>query len=692
MRRPVLIAALFFLAVALFLLRGVLPDPSGLLPRNAEISGAFQLLGESDQAMVLYLVARNADALLHNPAALRGEGQCLPFPQAYTLGEHLFGEGLLAVVPWALTGDPILTYNILLLLTFFLPGFTTFLLVRHFTRNDGAALVAGLLVQLVPSRIIDGGHPMLHADYWLPLALLCLHRLFTTGRVAAALGAALFLSLTALETIYIIFGTVILIGVWVGWLLLRAEGHRMRAFLLTCAAGALVVAVGLVVLLPYLDSRAAFDVLSGRDTALVGIGSFGPGELMFSGWVFLGLIVAGLLDRLRGARGAGSDDPRLALLLAALLILWASTDGIPVPGTTWKLASPVTMLRGIVPGIDAARGFFAMHVVAWVPLAVIAGYGAVAIGERLPARLVPLALVSCLAAILVGRIMPGPTALQFGTPLRLAAHEARPSEEQIALLRSEASGSAVDLPTLVRAGMSHLGLPEYFRLHAFAPRPVAACYNSFGSPYVEQMHQLVKDLPAPAAAEALAALGVETLLMRPEQMLPAASEKFDQRLQGWRRAKLHVELRGEADGLHLFRLHGSRPVREDPAQLGAGPAWEETVEAARPVELAFWFANRSRFVFRAPSPLGYREARVLWTDEGGAVVGEESHKILLPVALGPKQAIIQRLAVDPPQAPGHYRGWILLPDVEHPIAGSNVRVRAADGASGAGESAALRSP
>ena len=203
---------LYFL-VALFLLRDVLPAPSELLPRNSGISKAHAPIGESDQAMVAYLVMRNADTFLRNPLELGGASQCFPFPRAYTLGEHLFSEGILAALPWALTGDAILTYNILLLLTFFLAGFTTSLFAYYLWGDSRAALIAGLLVQLVPGRISDGGHPMLHACYWLPLALLCLHRLFATGRFLPAAGAAFFLVMGALGTIYIIFGTTILVGV-----------------------------------------------------------------------------------------------------------------------------------------------------------------------------------------------------------------------------------------------------------------------------------------------------------------------------------------------------------------------------------------------------------------------------------------------------------------------------------------------
>ena len=67
--------------MALFLLRDVLPAPSELLLHNSGIAKTSEPIGESDQAMVVYLVMRNADTLLRNPLELGGASQCFPFPR-----------------------------------------------------------------------------------------------------------------------------------------------------------------------------------------------------------------------------------------------------------------------------------------------------------------------------------------------------------------------------------------------------------------------------------------------------------------------------------------------------------------------------------------------------------------------------------------------------------------------------------
>ena len=156
MRRPrtvcLVAAAIAYLAIALWSFRAVLPALAALLPENPHLEDAYRTLGRLDRAMVLWIVTGNADRILDRPAQLRAEGQCHPLPRAYTLGEHMLGESLLASVPLALTGDPIASYNVLLIASLWMAALAMFLCARHFTRSDPAAFVAGLLFCLEPAR------------------------------------------------------------------------------------------------------------------------------------------------------------------------------------------------------------------------------------------------------------------------------------------------------------------------------------------------------------------------------------------------------------------------------------------------------------------------------------------------------------------------------------------------------------
>ena len=297
MRIPTLAAIAGFCVLAAICLHPVWPSPTTLLLENGNLAGGWGFVGRSDQSMVLALVARNADLMISDPLALRGAGPCFPFPQSFTLGEHAFGEGLLAAIPWAITGDPILSYNLLLWITFLIPGCTMFFWARYFTGNTAAAFVAGVLFQLVPARIFDGGHPFIHADYWLPLALLALHRLFATGRLRHAAILAPVLMMQSFASIYLLVGIFVLMVIYGIYLIWRHPAHRLRA-----SGGALMAAVVVVgfaswLLLPYLEVREQWQLLAGRDAIFAPVESFLPGNFGFPGWIFMGLVLVGIEAR-----------------------------------------------------------------------------------------------------------------------------------------------------------------------------------------------------------------------------------------------------------------------------------------------------------------------------------------------------------------------------------------------------------
>ena len=92
---------------------------------------------------------------------------------------------------WALTGNPILCYNLLFLSTFVLSGLGTYLFVRELTGNPRAAFVAGLLVRVravpVSAELAPAGAVVaVDAVRALRLpAVLRLHRHGRFGRGAA---------------------------------------------------------------------------------------------------------------------------------------------------------------------------------------------------------------------------------------------------------------------------------------------------------------------------------------------------------------------------------------------------------------------------------------------------------------------------------------------------------------------------
>ena len=90
---------------------------------------------------------------------------------------------------YALTGNIILSYNLLFLSTFVLSGLGMFLFVREVTGSARAGFVAGLIYAFAPYRVPQFAHLQVISSQWMPFVLYGLRRYFETRHVRALAGA-----------------------------------------------------------------------------------------------------------------------------------------------------------------------------------------------------------------------------------------------------------------------------------------------------------------------------------------------------------------------------------------------------------------------------------------------------------------------------------------------------------------------
>jgi len=676
-----LLAAIAYLGIAVWHFSAVLPAPATLLPENRHLAEPFLQVSRLDANMVLWVVTGNAHRLLHRPWALREEGQCHPLPQAYTLGEHMLGEGVLAAVPLALSGDPVLAYNAMLIATLEIAALAMFALTLHFTRSVPAAFVAGLLFCLEPGRLRDSGHPYIYGDIWTPLAMLYLHRTFARGRLANALGCALFLGLAVLESLYAWLASLLIVVPYGLYAMARHRRDVRRWIGPLLVAVVVVTGVAALVLGPYLDARSKWDVLVRPGTMFMPIGLYAPGRSGFPGWTLLLLALAGTGERLRRRRDEEGEDPRIVLACAALLALWCSVRTVPLAGL--EIPSPLLLAKQLVPGLDAVRALAFVGRGATLAAAVLAGYGIVAVGARLGARGTALLATAVACCALAERYVPALATANFGVTLDLGARDARPADEDIALLRTHAQGALLDIPRAGGPGQSFAGGADLL-LASYSPRPTAACYNSYPSPLDPQLGALVTELPGPAAVDALVALGFETLLLHADRVSPRSLEIFMAQVDGDPQVAARVALLGRSERLWLFRLSTPLPVASDPAQLAVA-APDGTMSTVGPgrITLSIAFRNGSERIFLHRSPIARTRVEARWHGSDGAVAQVEQVPVLLPLALAPGATARSSIALAAPPRAGTYFLTLHLPGDpgDAPLAWTSVAVDTAHAAS-----------
>ncbi len=218
-----------------------------------------------DSLLNMWILAWGAD---HIPGLLAGpsgwtaywHGNIFhPEPYALALSEHLFGQALQIAPVYAVTGNPILAYNLVFLSTFVLSAFGAFLLVRDLTGDWRAAFIAGLVYGFLPYRVAQIAHVQVLSSQWMPFALWGLHRYIAHGSARALAGgtAALVMQNWSCGYYLLFFAPFVpLFAIHQLWITGRV-GDR-RAWLGLAAAGAATMLLTLPFLLPYLEVQRLY--------------------------------------------------------------------------------------------------------------------------------------------------------------------------------------------------------------------------------------------------------------------------------------------------------------------------------------------------------------------------------------------------------------------------------------------------
>src|SRR5688500_8599739 len=137
--------------------------------------------GAGDPYLNLWILGWGMQTWLGDPAAVfdgRVFNANIFHPSAGTLtfSDHLLLQSLVLSPLYAVTNNLTLCYNALLIGSIALSGLAMHALARSVTGSDRAAYIAGLAWACWPYRTAHFLHLQLQSLYFLPLALLALHR------------------------------------------------------------------------------------------------------------------------------------------------------------------------------------------------------------------------------------------------------------------------------------------------------------------------------------------------------------------------------------------------------------------------------------------------------------------------------------------------------------------------------------
>jgi len=518
-------------------------------PLARDLDGAVE--DRQDALLNVWITAWDGHQLLDDPLHLFDANIFHPYRRTLAYSELLLGNGLLALPVTAVTGNPVLGYNLALLLSFFLTALGTYLLVFRLTLSAGAGLVAGTILAFCSFRMTNLAQAQLLTTQWLPFALLALHGLLRRPRFRYLALFTLFFSLQALSSFYygILLALAALLFVVLSslaWIVRRAgrprAGARPRRVALVLLLTALCcLLVALPFALPYFRVQGEL----GFERSLADSEPFSaslrqylsvpPGSLLLERWLPseeapqpggypVDALYPGLVALILAVAGVVAGRGRTRWLYFALLLgsfvlsLGPRLHLAPGRDAGWGISLPYAWLYAVVPGLKALRAPARFDALVMLALAVLAGYGVAALarrrtvaagdgrgapaGRRAPATAVLLAGGCLLLVVLESIVWP-------------AAHaETVPVGDAVPAayrwLAAQPRTAILELPMAFTSGGPQLEY-QYFSTTHWHTTPDG--YSGFIPPKHGQVVYEMERFPSERSVSLLQALGVEYVVI-----------------------------------------------------------------------------------------------------------------------------------------------------------------------------------
>jgi hypothetical protein len=670
MRKTILAALLVFCILSLVL----------TYPLSLHLATAVE--DRQDALLNVWITAWGGHQLLADPLHLFDANILAPYSRTLAYSELLLGNALLALPVTALTGNPVLGYNVALLLSFVLSALGAFLLTLRLTRSPGAGLVAGIAFAFSSYRLTNLAQAQLLTTQWLPFALLSLHLLIHDGKRHHAATFVLFFCLQVLSSFY--YGFLLALAM-LGYLVLDI-GYRIVCNIqypisnikYLALATVAIAAILLPFVLPYfyVQAELGFErtladsepfsaslkqylmvppgsvlygaLLPSDDTPVAG---GYPVDALFPGAVVLALSVWGV------ARSGGLASARVRwfflLLALAGLVLSFGPRLYLAPGQPAGLDVPLpyAWLYAVVPGFKALRAPVRFDVLVSLALAVLAGYGIAALGARQKnagaglrpspqgrtntiGRHGPVALI--LAATVAVEALVWPAAVAEPVPV------AGDVPQVYRWLADQPPGTILELPMAFTSGGPQLDY-QYFSTYHWHPTPDG--YSGFVPPSHGQIVYEMERFPSERSVRLLQALDVRHVVVHTARFPADRWQEMEVALAG-------TEALAPVAAFGSDRVYRVAPGVLDPAAVETA-AYLPPVAAAGQAYTAYaLLLNRGAVSYAVP-PATVLEASVVWQGPGGELALATGSQV--PLVISPGGAAVVPLAVDAPSVPGAYK-------------------------------------
>ena len=442
-----------------------------------------------------------------------------PANDSLAFSEPLIVPAILgAPIAW-LGGSPVLVFNLLMITGFALSALAGYALMFAWTGNRTAALLTGSAFAFNTHTLTRLPHVQALHIYGLPLALVAVDRLISFGRTRDAWLIAIWITVLAYTSGYLLVFGVVLFGVAIiarapEWLA-QARSLAPR-FTLACLAAAVAIVPlslpyqraaneqgmirSLAAVTDYSATPAGYLAASSRVHLATWSASFfkDPVNSFFPGFLVIALAIAALV----GIRRMDTTSRRRVMMLTAIAIvgfLLSLGTHTPLYGWLYQLFPPMHGLR-------VAARFGSLFLLG---MAGLAGYGLVCVNRTLASR----PRTARYAAIVGAALFIGANVESFRAPIQYQRFSGIPS--LYSLLKSEPRVVLAEVPFYPRQATFENA--EYVLNSTEHWRPLMNGYSGYTPASYVKFADAFWYFPRDYAIDAMRRAGVTHVMVHPER-------------------------------------------------------------------------------------------------------------------------------------------------------------------------------
>ena len=130
------------------------------------------ITGKGDELFITWVLNWNIHSFTGNILNIFNANIFYPYQNTLAYSDTHFISSILAFIPEKLSGEPIMAFNFILILTLILSGLSIYFLAYKLTKSFLPSIVSGLLVLFSYPFINETPHLQVIAIYFVPLSIL----------------------------------------------------------------------------------------------------------------------------------------------------------------------------------------------------------------------------------------------------------------------------------------------------------------------------------------------------------------------------------------------------------------------------------------------------------------------------------------------------------------------------------------